>query len=257
MKTIKLFLFTVTSLISMNVSSQDAREIAERSLNAVNFDAMEMTAVLKIYDQRGNIRERKIAVASKKFRETTKTLIKFLSPADVRGTAMLIYDYENNTDDMWIYLPALRQTRRIVSSEKGKNFMGSEFSNADMSKPNMDDFTYRISGTDQFNSLLCWKIESTCKNENIEAENGFSSKVTYIEKGNYLPHKMEYYDKSGDLFKVITMGDYRKQGKESYFAFSMNAENHRNNRRSEMIVDEFQSGSDLDENSFSTTSLER
>ena len=43
---------------------------------------------------------------------------------------------------MWIYLPALRKVRRIVSSEKGKSFMGSEFSNADMSAPKLDDYAY-------------------------------------------------------------------------------------------------------------------
>ena len=85
----------------------------------------------------------------------------FTSPADVRGTAMLIYDYENKDDDMWIYMPAIRKIRRIVSSEKGKNFMGSEFTNADMSKPNMNDFDYRILSSETYSGderLECFPI---------------------------------------------------------------------------------------------------
>ena len=57
---------------------------------------------------------------------------------------MLIIDNKNIADEMWIYLPALKKTRRIVSSEKGKSFMSSEFSNADMSSPTLSDFQISI-----------------------------------------------------------------------------------------------------------------
>ena len=53
---------------------------------------------------------------------------------------MLVVDNKNQADEMWIYLPALKKTRRIVSSEKGKSFMSSEFTNADMSSPALSDF---------------------------------------------------------------------------------------------------------------------
>jgi hypothetical protein len=115
---------------------------------------------------------------------------------------MLIYDHETAGDDMWIYMPALRKTRRIVSTEKGKNFMGSEFTNADMSKPNMNDFRYTILGTENLDGKTCWKIESACNNEDIADENGFSRKVAYIEKSTYLCHKIEYYDRDGALKKT-------------------------------------------------------
>ncbi len=72
-----------------------------------------------------------------------KRFIRFIEPADVRGTAMLIVDNENTADEMWIYLPALKKVRRIVSSEKGKSFMSSEFSNADISSPPISDFVNR------------------------------------------------------------------------------------------------------------------
>jgi hypothetical protein len=42
---------------------------------------------------------------------------------------------------MWLYMPALRKVRRIVSSEKSKGFMGSEFADADITKPVLIDFS--------------------------------------------------------------------------------------------------------------------
>src|SRR4030042_2147588 len=131
-------------LLPAAISAQTAKEISQKATEVIDYASMEMVSTLKIYDAKGSERVRQITTATRKFGEKNKTMIKFISPADVKGTAMLIYDYENTGDDMWIYMPALRKTRRIVSTEKGKNFMGSEFTNADMSKPNMDVYQSKI-----------------------------------------------------------------------------------------------------------------
>lgn len=237
------------------LNGQDARQIADRASHSVDLESMEMVATLTIQDSKGNERVRQIATATKKFDGATKTMMKFLSPAEVKGTTMLIYDYEGKEDDMWVYLPALRKTRRIVSSEKAKSFMGSEFSNADMSKPNMDDFSYKLLGSETANGKDCWKIESKCLDEDIEDENGFSRKIVYIEKSTYLPQKMEYYDLDGELYKIMTISDYRKQSNGEYFAYSMIIENIQNKRKSIMKVDKFQMGSSMSESSFSAANL--
>ena len=175
--------------------AQDAREITEKSTAAIEFEAMEMATNLYIFDNRGNSRERQVAVATQKFGNTTKTLMRFLSPADVQGTAILIYDYEEKADDMWVYLPSMRRTRRIVSTERGKSFMGSEFSNADMSRPNVDDFTYNLLGEESVNGKPCWKVEAVAKSRDVESEYGFKRRVSYVEKSTYLIQKSELYDR--------------------------------------------------------------
>lgn len=237
--------------------TQNAREIAVKSSDAINLESLEMVSTLKIYDSKGNVRVRKVTTATKKFGETNKTKIKFLSPADVAGTSMLIYDYESKDDDMWVYLPAMRNTRRIVSSEKGKNFMGSEFTNADMSKPNLNDFNYKLLGNTSIEGKDCWQVESVCKDGNIEDANGFSKKVASIEKVNFLPRKMEYYDLNGDLFKVMVLGDYRKLSNGSQFAYRMEMKNLKNGRHSEMTVEQLKVGSKLTETDFSTVTLSK
>lgn len=255
MKTKTVLTFLAIFIMMIPASAQTAREIAEKAENAIYFESMEMVSVLKIYDANNNVRMRQLATASRKFNNTTKTLIKFLSPADVKGTSILIYDYENESDAMWIYLPALRKTRRIVSSEKGKSFMGSEFSNADMSKPNMNDYTYKNLGTGEIDGKSCWKIESTCLNEDIEDENGFSRKVMWIEKDNYLTRRIEYYDFDNELFKIMTLNDYKKQGNGGYFAFQMEMQNTQTGRKSTLTVDKFQLGSNMSEAQFAANAL--
>lgn len=241
----------------LTLKAQDAREISKKASDAINLDAMEMVSTLKIISANGEERSRTISTATRKFGDLSKMMMKFLEPADVRGTTLLIVDYENKEDDMWIYMPALRKTRRIVSSEKGKNFMGSEFTNADMSKPNIDEFNYKLLGEETIDGKPCWKIESTCKTGEQEDQYGFSKRVTYIDKANYLIYKMEYYDLSEELLRVETMKEYKKQSNGNYFAFFMEMKNVQNNRCSIMTIDKFQLGSSLAEAQFSPAMIEK
>lgn len=257
MKSKAFFLVALLLLSVQTLWAQDPKEISEKSSRTIEFESMEMVTTLNIYDNKGNVRVREVAIATNKFGETTKTLMRFMSPPDVKGTSILVYDYEDKSDDMWIYLPSLRKVRRIVSTEKGKSFMGSEFSNADMSKPNTNDFTYALLGSETLDGKECWKIEATCKSKDVEDENGFSKRISYIEKSTYLSHKSELYDKSGKLLKVMTLSDFRKQPNGKYFAYSMEMKNMQTNRRSEMKVGKFQLGSKLDESSFAVSNLEK
>jgi hypothetical protein len=136
-------------------------------MDIIDIGNMEMTSTIHIRDGKGNIRSRQITTVSQKFQTVNKTIVRFLAPADVKGTAILVYDYEKQSDDMWVYLPALRKVRRVISSEKGKNFMGSEFTNADMSKPNFDDFDYKLIGSEILSGFECYKIESKCKHKHL------------------------------------------------------------------------------------------
>ncbi|MEA3451304.1 MAG: outer membrane lipoprotein-sorting protein [Bacteroidota bacterium] len=254
----KKILILVILVISSSISfSQTAREISDKSINTVDFKAMEMALTLKIYNAKGQLRTRQIKTVSKNFAGVNKTIIKFISPADVKGTAMLIFDYKNKDDNMWIYMSALRKTRRIISSEKGKSFMGSEFTNADMSTPNTNDFNYKILSSQKYNNKMCWKIETTCKNEDIEDENGFSKKIAWIDKASFLCYKIEFYDFDGDLLKIQLIKKYKKQTGGKYFAFYMSMTNVQTKRKSIMEINKFQIGSKLTENLFTSTTLSK
>ncbi len=134
----------------LNLAPPDGREIMQKSRDVSKLDGMEAISTLRIYDAKGRERVRETSMASKLFESGAieKRIIRFLAPAEVKGTGMLIYDYDQRNDDMWIYMPALRKTRRIISNEKSKSFMGSEFSNADMSAPSLEDFNYTITGSE-------------------------------------------------------------------------------------------------------------
>lgn len=249
--------FFLLSLISFNAQTQDAAEISKKSMDAIDIGNMEMTSTIIISDGKGNNRTRQITTASKQFGEANKMIIRFMAPADVKGTALLVYDYDKKSDDMWIYMPAMRKVRRVISTEKGKNFMGSEFTNADMSKPNFDDFNYKLLCYETLNGNECSKIESECKTADIANEYGFAKRISYIDKNTYLCYKVEYYNTAGKLHRIQSISNYKKQPNGKYFAYNMKMENTINGRKSEMKIDKFQAGSQLPESAFAPVNLDK
>ena len=138
--------------------------------------------------------------------KTEKKILRFIEPPEIKGTSMLTFDYSEGDDDMWIYMPALRKTRRIVSNEKSKSFMGSEFSNADMVIPNLNDFDYEmISKTELINGVECWNIVMKSKNDEIANNYGYSKRKVWIGKKDFVVRKAEIYDLSDDLLKTMNV----------------------------------------------------
>ncbi|ALO16797.1 hypothetical protein L21SP5_03182 [Salinivirga cyanobacteriivorans] len=209
MKTIKIILLVVTTYVtSMSVYSQSsltAKQIQQKSIEATRIEGTEAISKMTIINKNGQQRVREMAVLTKLFDNgnTEKKLIRFTSPADVKGIGFLTYDYNVKNDDKWIYMPALRKTRRIISSENAKSFMGSEFSYADMTLPNINEYTYSLLGEETINSTACYKIKIIPINDDVMDANGFSTKVSYIGKSDFVLRKAVYYDLFDEKEKVM------------------------------------------------------
>ncbi|MEZ5071980.1 MAG: outer membrane lipoprotein-sorting protein [Bacteroidales bacterium] len=243
-KRIAVFL-VVFSAFSLTVRSQDPKELVRKSHEVVQIDAFEAVSTLTLSDGRGNERIRKSTMASMTLADgSEKRIIKFLEPAEVKGTGILIFDYPLKDDDMWIYLPALGKTRRIVSQEKSKSFMGSEFSNADMTAPGLEDFTYVLLGTEQIRGHACFKVEAVPLGDDLKKQYGYSRVVRWIETDTHLVRRSEYDDLRGTHFKTIENTEFEllDPGRKKYMVSHMTAENLLTHRSSVLHMDRAQRG---------------
>ena len=103
-----------------------AREIMEKVDARDDGDKMTSDMNMILIDKRGNERKRHLRSFSRDVGEDKQRLMFFKSPADVKDTGFLTYDYDDadKDDDQWLYLPALRKTKRIASDDKSGSFMG-------------------------------------------------------------------------------------------------------------------------------------
>lgn len=209
----KVFLSAVITIATMWVNVAHAQgglspqQVQQKAIEATRIAGMETESSMTIYSPSGDKRVRKMTIVSKLYENGSleKKLIRFTEPADVKGTGFLSFDYLKKNDDKWIYMPALRKTRRIVSSENAKSFMGSEFSYADMSTPAVEDFNYKFLKDQNVGNHVCYVLEITPKNKTIANENGFSKKIAYIDKHIFIIHKATYYNLAGEKEKEMTV----------------------------------------------------
>ena len=134
-----------------------------------------------------------------------KSLSIFDEPADVKGTAMLTYTHGLKPDDQWLYLPALKRVKRISSSNKSGPFVGSEFAFEDFTAIELNKFDYRYVGEEPCGDLVCDVIERTPRYEN----SGYTKQVSWVDQSDFQLRKVEFYDRRGDLLKVLELKDYR------------------------------------------------
>ena len=84
--------------------------------------------------------------------------------------------------------------------------MGSEFSNADMVIPNLNEFTYKmISKNELIDGVECWNIVMKTKSEEIANNYGYSKRKVWIGKKDLVIRKGEVYDLSDELLKTMNV----------------------------------------------------
>jgi hypothetical protein len=243
-------------LLQVTAQQTDADQIMNKCRDMSLAGSLSATVRLSITEKNGASRNRTISMTTKSFTDgIEKRLIKFLEPADVRGTSMLVVDNKNTSDEMWIYLPALKKTRRIVSSEKGKSFMSSEFSNADMSSPTLSDFVnLHAPGSGKDNQ---WIIESKPVSEDKASEYGYSKKISYISMDSYHVQKMEFYNFDNELFKTIDIKSVYPLKDGKYMVNDMLASNLMTNRKSEILFSNINEKAVVADSYFTVQNLER
>jgi hypothetical protein len=96
-------------------------------------------------------------------------------------------------DDRWLYLPALDLVKRIAAGDKRTSFVGSDFLYEDVSGRNLEEDTHELTDTNE----QYYVVKNTPKKpETVE----FSYFNVSIDRRNFVPMKMEFYDK---LYRVI------------------------------------------------------
>lgn len=252
---------SVLSHTELALADLSPREIMNKWAENRKLDGSEAVVKMSIMDDSGKSREREISMATKLFDggKTEKRIYRFLSPADVKGTGVLVFDYDNAADDIWIFLPELRKSRRVVSSQRSKSFMGSEFSYADLNIPGLDDYTYKSVKDDTVKGASCWMIEVLPKDDSIAKSEGYSKKLYWIEKANFAVRKGEFYDLKGKLLKELVSDDIKLVDTKNkrYRAMHMEMINKQNGRRSIFATQKVSYAPDTKDSYFTTAYLER
>jgi hypothetical protein len=158
-----------------------------------------------LIDKRGKKRIRRLGVFSKDKGEDTLRLMFFLEPADVKDTAFLTWDYDDpdKDDDQWLYLPALRKTKRIASTDKSGSFMGSDLNYSDMTDRNLEDYDFTLKKEMDVKGVKAWLIESIPRSKKVIKETGYKKSLIFVRQDNYVVIRAVNWVKDGGYLKYV------------------------------------------------------
>jgi hypothetical protein len=188
----KRILLPALALLLANTGfAMDAREIMQKVYDREDGNNAVMDMDMLLIDSKGDQRQRVVKSWRRDAGEQgkdTETIMFFLEPADVKNTGFLTYDYDDSAkdDDQWLYLPALKKTKRIASSDKSSSFMGTDFTYADMTKRNINNYTYTLLKEDVVEGNKVWVIESVPANEKEREETGYSKSIAFVRQDNFV-----------------------------------------------------------------------
>jgi hypothetical protein len=206
--------FTFTALLLCGVYSlfaQDNSAVAIMTAvrNRINADTV-FTRSRMVITRSGSTSERVIEQISKDDPNgNSRTVIVFISPANVAGSRFLTIDNSSGGSDRWIFLPELGdRVRRIAASDSGGSFMGTDFSYDDISliDRNVGLDTHTLLREETINGIACSVIQSVPN----ESGYSYSKTISWIGKQNNLIYKSELYDRRGTQVKLLEILEYRE-----------------------------------------------
>lgn len=201
MKTIIAFIslvILVTGIVNSSATAQTAEEILERIDSTQNaYRDMEATEQMKLIDNNGSEKQRIVTIQQK---GKELRLVRFLKPADVRGVGFL----RIASDRLYLYLPAFRKVRRIASSVKNEDFMGTDFTYEDLSQTRYArDYTPgSLTKHDQQ-----WVLGVKARDG---ADVSYGKLILHADIDTYVVRLVEYFDDAGNKVKELTTGNVAK-----------------------------------------------
>lgn len=238
-----------------------AHNIMEKNFFVMKVRTLSMSALMTLITESGGVRERKLDMLMKLQKNGTDSniVIRFLYPPDVKGTGFLQIEVPEGDDNMWVYLPALHKSRRLVSNNKKDSFFGSDFSNGDILPPKVDLYRHTIIRSEMLNGNECYVIESVPKDEKEKRNFGYGKKLSWIRKDNFLENRIEYYDTAGQLLKTQNISEHINVDPKEHKWIPKRREivNHQTKHKTILVQDNIQVGIGLSDAAFTTRALER
>ncbi len=251
------------TLIPMESKAADptALEIAEKNFMVSKVIDSTSDATFTLTNKNGQERVRKTFGTSKLQANGVDNMrmTRFLTPSDVKGTVSLLIENSAKDDDIWIYLPALKKVRRLVSSNKKDSFVGTDFSYGDVIGHKPSEWNHKTLRDEDCAGKPCWVTESTPKSEDVKTNSGYSKRLGWILKENFVAVKAEFYDESGQLVKTSKFSDVKLVDKErnKWQPMRLESANVQTGHKTVIQFQNFKANQNVKEDFFTTRYMER
>lgn len=136
------------------------------------------------------------------------SLVRVIEPKKDAGNGTLLKD-----NDMWSFSPKINRIIKIPSSMMSQGWMGSDFSNKDISKSTdiLDQYDHRLSEQSEVDGHTIYTIEAI---PHEDAATVWGKEVLII-RDDYVMLEEQFWDQDGQLVKVMRAREIAEMGGRS------------------------------------------
>jgi len=176
------------------------------------------------------------------------SLVRVTEPKKDAGNGTLLKD-----KDMWTYSPKINRIIKIPSSMMNQGWMGSDFSNKDISKSTdiLDQYDHTLSGRDQQDGHTVYTVTAV-PHENAAIVWG---KEVLKIRDDFVLLEEQYFDQDGKLVKVMKALDIEEMGGRQVARVMRMGKLETPDEWTEITVSAIEFNLDLPENLFTLSSL--
>ena len=185
--------FLILLQLSAFLFAQDAKQIVAESQRRQNVKSQKYQGVLQVVDAGGKITEKNWATERAGSWGTSKVMIRFTAPAEVKGVALLVVNHPDRASDQWMWIPSIGRDRRVALQDRKTRFFGTDFSFEDLEERDVEQFDWKLLGEEAIDGAPCWKIESRPKQSRASQ---YTSNVLWVRKDNYVAAQVESFTKT-------------------------------------------------------------
>jgi hypothetical protein len=257
MKTLLRSALLLLTLVAATASAADGLEVMKRVDAAMRGPGEEMTVQMQLVHAGGSTETRTFKMWTQALQgKASKTLIRFESPATIARTALLTITRPGGAQDNWLYVPALSQTRRVAPQDRSESFVQSDFTIEDLSVTlDPENRTYTVLGGVDCGGSPCTQVEDKPANDGAAKASGYGRVVLYVDDARAVVHRVDFYDRSDALLKVLQADGLVQVGETWRFDRAV-VTNVQKGTRTVMTVVARASGKAIDDSIFSAASLD-
>src|SRR5215831_19248316 len=146
---------------------QDPRQIVEEAQRRSTSQSQRYEGALKVVDAKNKITEKRWQYDRIGSHGSSKAVLRFTAPSEVKGVALLVLNHPDRASDQWMWTPAINREQRIPLQDRSTRFFGTDFSFEDLEERDTNQFEYRLLGEEPVDGAPCWKIQSTPKQSKV------------------------------------------------------------------------------------------
>jgi Outer membrane lipoprotein-sorting protein len=183
-----------------SVDHGDARGIMVEVQRRSDAKFYRYDGVLQSFDAKDRVTEKRWTMDQQGSHGRSKVVVRFTSPPEVKGVALLIQNHPERASDQWMWTPAIERDRRIAMQDRSTRFFGTDFSFEDMEERDVDQYDYSLLGSEALDGAGCWQIQSVPKQSRTSQ---YTRSIAWVRKDNFVVVRLDNFVKD-DVIRRLT-----------------------------------------------------